>query len=107
MTSERKNGNSVKEAYDAIQGLKCIGDGYVPPILDLSLLTERVTITSRQAAFTTKLLLKKEGIFAGLSSGAIVHQAIKIAGEMEEGNIITILPDGGWKYLSMDFWAES
>jgi len=50
--------------------------------------------------------LEKEGIFVGLSSGAVVHQAIKIAKEMDKGNIITILPDGGWKYLSLDFWTK-
>jgi cysteine synthase len=51
-------------------------------------------------------LLKKEGIFAGLSSGAAAYQAVKIAGELGEGNIVVILPDGGWKYLSMDFWLS-
>jgi len=89
---------------DAIQGLKCVGEGNVPPILDLSLITERTTVTSQQAAVATRQLLEKEGIFAGLSSGAAIHQAIKVAGEMDEGNIIVILADGGWKYLSMDFW---
>jgi len=90
---------------DSIQGLRCLED-YIPPILDLSLVTERVYVTSRQAAETTRQLLAKEGIFAGLSSGAIVHQAIKIANEMDEGNIVAILPDGGWKYLSLDFWTK-
>jgi cysteine synthase len=51
-------------------------------------------------------LLEKEGIFAGLSSGAVVHQAIKLAGEMDEGNIVAILADAGWKYLSLDFWTK-
>jgi len=91
---------------DVIQGLKCIGDGYVPPILDLSLVSERASVTSRQAAATARELLKKEGIFAGLSSGAVVHQAIKVASEMDEGNIVVVLADGGWKYLSMDFWTK-
>jgi cysteine synthase B len=51
-------------------------------------------------------LLEQEGIFAGPSSGAVVHQAIKIAQQMDEGNIVTVLADGGWKYLSMDFWTK-
>jgi cysteine synthase len=89
---------------DSIQGLKCLGD-FIPPVLDLSLVTQRVVVTSQQAAQTTRKLLEKEGIFAGLSSGAIVHQAIKIANEIDEGNIVAILPDGGWKYLSLDFWT--
>jgi len=91
---------------DIIQGLKCIGDGYLPPILDLSLVTERATVTSQQAAIATRQLLEREGIFAGLSSGAVVHQAIKVANEMGEGNIVVVLADGGWKYLSMDFWTK-
>ncbi len=91
---------------DAIQGLRCLGD-YAPPILDLSLITERVRVTSQQAAVATRQLLEREGIFAGLSSGAIVHQAIKVANEMDEGNIVVILADGGWKYLSMGFWANA
>jgi len=88
---------------DIIQGLRCLEE-YVPPILDLSLLTERAIVTSQQAAEATRQLLGKEGIFAGLSSGAVVHQAVKVAGEMDEGNIVAVLADGGWKYLSMDFW---
>ncbi len=90
---------------DTIQGLKCIGEGYVPPVLDLSLINERTQVTSQQAMVAARHLLEREGIFAGVSSGAIVHQALRVAGEMDEGNIIIILPDGGWKYLSMDFWT--
>lgn len=88
---------------DVIQGLRCLED-FIPPILDLSLITERVRVTSHQAAESTRQLLDKEGIFAGISSGALIHQAIKIAGDIDEGNIVAILPDGGWKYLSLDFW---
>ena len=91
---------------DSIQGLRCLEE-YIPPVLDLSLITERAVVTSQQAAKATRQLLDKEGIFAGLSSGAVVHQAIKVASEMGEGNIVAVLADGGWKYLSMDFWAEA
>ena len=91
---------------DIIQGLRCLED-YVPPILDLSLITERAVVTGQQAQESTIELLAKEGIFAGPSSGAVVHQAVKVAGEMDEGNIVVILADGGWKYLSMDFWSGS
>lgn len=89
---------------DIIQGLRCLED-YIPPILDLGLVTERAAVTSHQAAETTRQLLDKEGIFAGLSSGAVAHQAIKIAKDMDEGNIVAILPDGGWKYLSLNLWT--
>ena len=91
---------------DSIQGLRCLEE-YIPPVLDLSLITERTAVTSQQAAEATRQLLEKEGIFAGLSSGAVAHQAIKVASEMDEGNIVAVLPDGGWKYLSMDFWTEA
>ena len=91
---------------DNIQGLRCIDNGQIPPILDLSLITDRTTVTSQQAAIATRLLLNKEGVFAGLSSGAVVHQAIRIANQMDNGNIVVILADGGWKYLSLDFWTK-
>jgi len=91
---------------DSIQGLRCL-EKQVPPILDLSLVTQRAVVTSQQAATATKQLLGKEGIFAGLSSGAVAHQAIKVASEMDEGNIVMVLADGGWKYLSLDFWNKA
>ncbi len=90
---------------DNIQGLRCLED-YVPPIMDLSLLTERAKVTSQQAAQATRELLKNEGIFAGVSSGAVIHQAVKVAREMDEGNIVVLLADGGWKYLSLDIWNK-
>jgi len=92
---------------DSIQGLRCIDSGMSPPILDLSLINERSIVTSRQAAEATRQLLDKEGIFAGLSSGAVAHQAIKVANEMDEGNIVAMLADGGLKYLSLDFWTKA
>ena len=94
-------------AGDSIQGIKCMDElEQYPPFLDLNLLTERLIVNSEQANTATRQLLENEGIFAGQSSGAAVHQAIKIAREMDEGNIVVILADGGWKYLSMDFWAR-
>jgi len=91
---------------DSIQGLRCLED-YVPPILDLSLLDDRGIVTSQQATEYTRQLLEKEGVFAGLSSGAVIYQAIRVASEMDEGNIVVVLADGGWKYLSMNIWGNS
>jgi len=91
---------------DSIQGLTCLEEE-VPPFWDSSLAIERTIVTSQQATVVTKQLLDKEGIFAGLSSGAVVHQAIKVANELEEGNIVVVLADGGWKYLSLDFWTKA
>jgi len=93
-------------ADDSIQGLKCLGEE-APSFWDSSLAIERAIVTSQQAAVATRQLLDKGGIFAGLSSGAVVHQAIKVAHEMEGGNIVVVLADGGWKYLSLDFWAKA
>jgi len=91
---------------DFIQGLKCLGEN-LPPFWDSSLIEGKARVTSQEATEATRQLLAKEGIFAGLSSGAVVHQAIKVANEMEEGNIVVVLADGGWKYLSMDFWTKA
>jgi len=91
---------------DSIQGLKCLGD-QIPPFLDLSLISERTYVTSQQAAEGTRQLLDKEGIFAGLSSGAVAYRAIKVANEMDEGNIVVVLADGGWKYLSLNLWTNT
>ncbi|MDD5081880.1 MAG: cysteine synthase family protein [Dehalococcoidales bacterium] len=93
---------------DNIQGLKRLDSlDALPPFVDLSLITERTVVSSQQAEETARDLLAKEGIFAGLSSGATVYQAIQTASEMASGNIVVILADGGWKYLSLDFWTNS
>ena len=92
--------------HDPIQGLRCMDESKIPPVLDLSLIDERPLVTSAEAAAATRNLLAKEAIFAGLSSGAAFHQALKTAAEMDEGNIVVILPDGGWKYLSLDCWNK-
>ena len=89
---------------EGIEGLRCLADGYFPSVLDLSLLDQRVTVRRDEAIAAVRELLEKEGIFAGLSSGAAIHQAVKVAQEMERGNIVVILPDGGWKYLSLGLW---
>ncbi len=91
---------------DNIQGLKCLGEE-LPPFWDSALVNDRARVASQQAAIVTRQLLNREGIFAGLSSGAVIHQAIKVAAEMDEGNIVAVLADGGWKYLSLDFWTKA
>ena len=90
---------------DSIQGLKCLGEN-LPPFWDSTLITDKARVTGQEAAIATMQLLEKEGIFAGLSSGAAVYQAVKTASEMEKGNIVAILADGGWKYLSLDIWTK-
>lgn len=91
---------------DPIQGLRCLDATFVPPVIDMSLIDRQFTVTSRQANEGALLLLDKGGVFCGQSSGAIIHQAIESARQMSEGNIVVILPDGGWKYLSLDLWTK-
>jgi cysteine synthase B len=86
---------------DLVQGLRSLEEGFVPPVLDQSLLDDRMVVDSRTASAAAMELLQKEGIFAGISSGAVLHTAQCVAQQMEKGKIVALLADGGWKYLSM------
>jgi cysteine synthase len=90
---------------DPVMGLRSLEDGYVPPILDVSKLDRKLLVSNEEAADAVKLLLAQEGIFAGVSSGAVLHVGRRLAGELDQGSIVVcVLADGGWKYLSADFW---
>ena len=89
---------------DPVMGLRSLEDGYVPPILDISKLDRKLLVSNEEAVGGVRALLELEGIFAGVSSGAAVHVARKLAEELDEGVVVCILADGGWKYLSADFW---
>src|SRR4051794_5047913 len=89
---------------DPVMGLRSLEDGYVPPILDVSKLDRKILVSNEEAVRGLRDLLDLEGILAGVSSGAVVEVARKMAEEIGEGVIVTILPDGGWKYLSAPFW---
>ena len=91
---------------DVIQGLRSLEEGFIPPILDLSLLDSRIMIEGQQAFAATRVLLEKEAIFAGISSGAVVACAQQLARRMDRGNIVCLLADGGWKYLSTNLWTR-
>jgi cysteine synthase B len=91
---------------DLVTGLRSLADGYVPPILDVSKLDRKILVSNDESVAGLRLLLDREGIFAGVSSGAVVHVARSLAEEMEEGVVVTVLADGGWKYLSADFWSK-
>lgn len=94
------------EPDDFISGLRRLEDGFIPPILDLNLLDSRIMVGSLHAFRTTRDLLEQEGIFAGVSSGSVVYAALRQAERMEEGNIVCLLADGGWKYLSTSLWTK-
>ncbi len=89
---------------DPVMGLRSLDDGYVPPILDISKLDRKVLVSNSESIAAVHALLDKEGIFAGVSAGAVVHVARKLAADLEEGVVVCVLADAGWKYLSADFW---
>ena len=91
---------------DGVQGLRSLEDGFVPPVLDQSLLNSKILVSARDAIFRTRQLKDQEGIFAGPSCGAALHAALRIASTMDRGKIVVILADGGWKYLSEDLWTR-
>ena len=94
------------EPEDFISGLRDLEEGFIPPILDLNLLDSRMLVSSLDAFRTSKDLLRQEGIFAGVSSGSVVYGAIRQAERMESGDIVCLLADGGWKYLSTSLWTK-
>jgi cysteine synthase len=89
---------------DPVMGLRSLEDGYVPPVLDVAKLDRKVLVSNEDSVLAVRRLLAEEGVFAGVSSGAVVHVARKLARELDEGVIVCVLADGGWKYLSADFW---
>ena len=80
--------------------------GFIPPVLDSTVLDAKSLVRSADALRMMRLLLDKEGIFTGPSGGAALHAALHVARSMERGNIVVLLADGGWKYLSEDLWTR-
>ena len=90
---------------DPVMGLRSLDEGYVPPILDVERLDRKLLVSNEEAVRGVRALLDAEGIFAGVSAGAVVHVARRIAEELPEGAVVAcVLADGGWKYLSAPFW---
>ena len=94
------------EPDDFISGLRSLEEGFIPPILDLNMLDSRMMVSSFEAFRTTKELLHQEGIFAGISSGSVVYGASRQAERLDHGDIVCLLADGGWKYLSTSLWNK-
>ena len=91
---------------DVVQGLRSIEHGFIPPILDLEELDGRLLVEAEEAFFWTRQLLDVAGVFAGISSGAVIAAARKVAEKMTSGKIVCLLADGGWKYLSTGLWTR-
>lgn len=85
---------------EPVQGLRSLDDGFIPPIIDIELLDRKIFVTNRDAVIWTRKLLDDEGLFAGVSSGAIASIAVRIASELDSGDVVFIVCDDGWKYLS-------
>ena len=91
---------------DPVMGLRSLEDGYVPPIFHVEEVDRKLLVSNAEAAAAARVLLDREGIFAGVSAGATVHVARRIAEELPENAVVVaVLADGGWKYLSAPFWA--
>jgi len=93
------------ELGELVYGLRSLDEGFIPPVLDESILDRKFLVSSSEALRATRELTKQEGIFAGISSGAVLHVARRIGAELETGDVVCLLADGGWKYLSTKAWT--
>jgi [CysO sulfur-carrier protein]-thiocarboxylate-dependent cysteine synthase len=89
---------------ELVMGLRSLEEGYVPPILDVAKLDRKILVSNEESVRGLRDLLELEGIFGGVSAGAVAHVARRLAGELDEGVVVCVLADGGWRYLSADFW---
>lgn len=97
------------ELGELVYGLRSLDEGYIPPLFDPDMLDGKVKVRARESILWTRELLQREGIFAGISSGAVIWVAQRAADRLAEeggGDIVCLLPDGGWKYLSTEAWTQ-
>jgi len=90
---------------ELVYGLRSLDDGYIPPLFDPDVLDGKIKVRARDSILWTRELLSREGIFAGISSGAALAGAAKVAESIDSGTIVFIVCDGGWKYLSTGAYA--
>src|SRR5882757_10236235 len=91
---------------EPVQGLRSLDEGFIPPIIDLSLLDRKIFVTNTDAIVFTRKLLDEEGLFCGVSSGAIARVAVRIASDLDDGNVVFVVADDGWKYLSSGIYTR-
>jgi [CysO sulfur-carrier protein]-thiocarboxylate-dependent cysteine synthase len=93
---------------EGVQGLRSLDDGFVPPVLDPSVLDRKILVTSDDSLVLTRRVAEQEGLFVGISSGAVLHAALRVARSVEApAEIVCLFADGGWKYLSLGVWSTS
>jgi cysteine synthase B len=97
---------AVPHPGDLVQGLRALEEGFIPPVLDESVLDGRIVVDSMTSFAVVKELMEKEAIFAGISSGAVLRVAVRAAERLGRGNVVALLADGGWKYLSTELWTK-
>ena len=106
---EKKPGVKIVAAVphpgDLVQGLRSLEEGFIPPVLDESILDGKIVVDSHTSFASSKELTQKEGIFAGISAGAVVKTAQRVAERLDAGNVVCLFADGGWKYLSTQLWT--
>ena len=91
---------------DLVQGLRALEEGFIPPVFDETVLDGKIVVDSRSSLAMAKEITQKEGLFVGISCGAVVKAALKAAERLEgEQHIVCLLADGGWKYLSSNLWT--
>lgn len=91
---------------EEVHGLRSLDDGFIPPIIDITLLDRKIMVSNRDAVVWTRKLLDQEGVFAGVSSGAIARIAVRIGEQIDGGNVVFLIPDDGWKYLSSGVYTK-
>jgi len=96
----------VPHPGDLVQGLRSLEEGFIPPVLDESVLDGKIVVDSRNSFAATKELAQTEGIFAGISAGAVLRTAQRVAERLERANVVLLFADGGWKYLSTSLWSK-
>jgi cysteine synthase len=94
------------ELGELVYGLRSLDEGFTPPIFDESILDRKFLVSADDALRATRDLAEREGVFAGISAGAVIHVARRIAAEVDQANVVCLLADGGWKYLSTEAWVE-
>ncbi len=94
------------ELGELVYGLRSLDAGFIPPILDETVLDGKFLVNSSDALHATRDLLEQEGILAGLSAGAVIHAARRVAERLDAGDVVCLLADGGWKYLSTHAWNK-
>ena len=97
---------AVPHPGDLVQGLRDLGEGFIPPVLDESVLDGRIVVDALSSFAMVKELMDREAIFAGISAGAVMKVAVKVAERLDKGNVVALLADGGWKYLSTSLWTR-